>query len=174
MFLHDTLVHNNALIILNLVQKIQQFRWYHLGKHQMKFWTFVVNLTLNTAIRCFHKTDVPPDEVWLQKDQQFKKYSRNSHILIICTVSVTWTLKTSTPFFSIRYSSAQQSTTISSLVAKGWVVQMTPSEFMARLAERCRFSISTSTPPFIRGSAVSVPCIATGRGWGRSGGGGGL
>ena len=36
---------------------------------------------------------IPPNQVWLQTDQQFKRCSRNSHILIILAIAVTLTLK---------------------------------------------------------------------------------
>ena len=40
--------------------------------------------------------DVSSDQVWLARNQQFKKYSRKSHILIIQALAVTLTLKIAT------------------------------------------------------------------------------
>ena len=44
---------------------------------------------------------IPPNQVWLQTDQQFKRCSRNSHILIILALAVTLTLKIVNPFFGM-------------------------------------------------------------------------
>ena len=43
------------ITITSLVQKIEQFRKHNPNK-QLKFWTFAVSLTLNTAIQYFHWT----------------------------------------------------------------------------------------------------------------------
>ena len=39
------------------------------------------------------------NQVWLQTDQKFRRYSRNSHILVISALAVTLTLKTVNQFF---------------------------------------------------------------------------
>ena len=68
-------------------KKVQWFRRYRLDKHSCTFWTFSMTLTLNTAIQIFSQDtlangDVPSNQVWLQRDQPFWNYSRNSQILI--------------------------------------------------------------------------------------------
>ena len=74
------------------------------------YWAFAVTLTLNAVIIFlsffFFLYKTPPaydavlsNQVWLQIDQQFRKYSRNSHILIILALPVTMTLKTVNQFF---------------------------------------------------------------------------
>ena len=49
----------------------------------MTFWPFTVTLTLNAVIYFFHKTlaydDIPTDQVWLPKNQQFFRYSTKSY-----------------------------------------------------------------------------------------------
>ena len=64
----------------------------------LTFWTFTVNLDLEHSNPIFsHYTPaydaVPSSKVWLQKDQQFGRYSRRNHILIMWTLTVTLTLK---------------------------------------------------------------------------------
>ena len=60
----------------------------HPDKYSMTFLTFGVTLILN-AVTLFFPQDtladnaVIPNLVWLQTDQQFGRYSRNSHVLII-------------------------------------------------------------------------------------------
>ena len=53
-----------------------------LGKHSLKFRTFTVTLTLNTAKQPFHKTLHMHCQTKLvtPKNQQFRTYNRNSHI----------------------------------------------------------------------------------------------
>ena len=63
------------------LQKVQLFRIYCLDKHSLIFWTLTVPLTLNAVIQFLHKdtpanNDLLSNQVWLQKDQQFTKYSR--------------------------------------------------------------------------------------------------
>ena len=41
------------------------------------------------------------NKVWLQTDQQFRRYNRNSYILIICVLAVTLTLKVVYHFFPL-------------------------------------------------------------------------
>ena len=64
----------------------------------LTFWPFAVTLTLNVVIQFFSNStlandDVSPDQVWLPRNQQFRKYSRKSNILIIWALTVTVTLK---------------------------------------------------------------------------------
>lgn len=37
----------------------------------------------NLFTKHFSYDDVPPDQAWLQKDQQFRRYKRNIHIVIM-------------------------------------------------------------------------------------------
>ena len=42
----------------------------------------IMTLTFKTTIQILHNTaydDVPPNQIWLQKDQQFSRHGRNSH-----------------------------------------------------------------------------------------------
>ena len=48
-FLHDTLVHDDALPHLVWLQKVQQLRRYHPDEQSLEFSTFPVNLTLTTT-----------------------------------------------------------------------------------------------------------------------------
>ena len=54
---------------------------YCLGKHSLKFRTFTVTLTLNTARQPFHKTlQHCQTKLVAPKNQQFRTYNRNSRI----------------------------------------------------------------------------------------------
>ena len=43
--------------------------------------------------------DVPSDQVWLPKNEQFRRYTWKSHILIVWALTVTLTLKIANIFF---------------------------------------------------------------------------
>ena len=43
------------------------------------------------------------NQVWLQMDQQFRRYSKNSHILILFALTVTLTLKIVNQFFLMTH-----------------------------------------------------------------------
>ena len=69
-------------------QNVLWFRRYHPDKDSLTFLTFGVTLTLNAVIHFFPQDTlaynaVLSNRVWLQTDQQFGRYSRNSHMLII-------------------------------------------------------------------------------------------
>ena len=85
-----TLGHNAALQYHVLLHKVQQSGRYCMGKYWLKFWTFIVTLTLNTATHYFHWTLwlitstiylKYTTQVWLQIIINFR--SRYGHILII-------------------------------------------------------------------------------------------
>ena len=95
-FLHDTPTHNDASQYQVWKQNVWWLRRYHLEKHNGEtwtFWPFAVALTLNAVILSFfflffpHDTlaydDVSSDQVWLPRNQQFRRYSRKSNILNI-------------------------------------------------------------------------------------------
>ena len=63
------------------------------------------------------------DYVWLPKNQQFRRYSSQSNILIIWALAVILTLKTANNFCFAWYSGSFCSITILSLVTKCFVVQ---------------------------------------------------
>ena len=63
------------------------------------------------------------DHVWLPKNQQFRRYSSQSNILIIWALAVTLTLKTANNFCFAWHSGSICSITIPSLVTKCFVVQ---------------------------------------------------
>ena len=88
-------------------QKVQQFRRYRPHKHWLQFWTFVVTVTLNTTIQYCRWTlwlfiiyQVSSNQVWLQKNEYFKRYSRSSHILITLWSQCDLDLEDSIPTFS--------------------------------------------------------------------------
>ena len=70
------------------------------------------------------------DHVWLPKNQQFRRYSSQSNILIIWALAVTLTLKTANNFCFAWHSGSFCSITIPSLVTKCFVVQkITPDKY---------------------------------------------
>ena len=70
--------------------------------------------------------DVLSDQVWLPRNQQFRKYSTKSHILIIWALVVTLTLKIGN-FFSTWHSGSWCYLTITNLVTKYSLIQKTSS-----------------------------------------------
>ena len=73
-------------------------------------WTNMDILTLHCDLDLEHSNpvfswctlaygDVSSDQVWLPRNQQYRRYSRKRHILIMWTLSVTLTLKTANIFF---------------------------------------------------------------------------
>ena len=91
-----------------------------------------MTFTLNAVIFFFfsHYTlgydDVSSDQVWLPRNQQFRKYSTKSHILIIWALVVTLTLKIGN-FFSTWHSGSWCYLTITNLVTKYSLIQKTSS-----------------------------------------------
>ena len=80
-----------------------------------------MTLTLNAVIQFFAQEalaydSLSSDQVWLPKNQQFRGYSSQSHILIIWTLAVTLTLKTSNIFST--WQSGSWCITIPSLATK--------------------------------------------------------
>ena len=74
--------------------------------------------------------DLSSDHVWLPKNQQFRRYSSQSNILIIWALAVTLTLKTANNFCFAWHSGSFCSITIPSLVTKCFVVQkITPDKY---------------------------------------------
>ena len=85
---------------------------------QKMFGTFEDIIWRNTYIRTLHcdldldcsspifsqdtvaYDDVSSDQVWLPKNQQFRRYSRKSHTLIICALTVTLILTIANNFFA--------------------------------------------------------------------------
>ena len=62
------------------------------------------------------------DQVWLPKNQQFRRYSSQSNVLIIWALAVTLTLKTANNFCFAWHSGSFCSITIPCLVTKCFVV----------------------------------------------------
>ena len=105
-FLHDTLACDVASPYQVWLQKVQQLRRYCPDEHSLEFWTFPVTLSwssrqtfteiLNLCCDLDLKLSNPifpldtpaydavlSKQVWLQTDQQFRRYNRSSRILII-------------------------------------------------------------------------------------------
>ena len=57
------------------------YKRYEIHKDSINFWTSTEILTLKTTISLQHPAydEVPSNKIWLQKDQQFSRYGRNSH-----------------------------------------------------------------------------------------------
>ena len=116
-----------------------------------------MTLTLNAVIHFFSQhtlayDDVSSDQVWLSRNQQFRKYSRKSHILIIWTPAVTLTLKiaTTTTNRSAWHSCWWCCTTLPNLVTKCSVIQKISSgqTFTDILNLGCDLDLERSDPIF--------------------------
>ena len=98
-------------------------------RRTLTIWPLTVTLTMNAVIQSFSQDtlaydDVSSDQVWLPKNQQFRRYSsRKSHILITWALAVTLTLKIANNFFPAWHSGSWCCTTIPSLVTKRSAVQ---------------------------------------------------
>ena len=83
------------------------FRRYCPDKHSLTFWT-CCDLDLQPSNPIFQQDTLAYDavlanQVWLQMDPQFRRYSKNSHILIIYVLAVTLTLKIVNQFFCMTH-----------------------------------------------------------------------
>ena len=105
-FLRGTIAHNDA-------PSYQV--WLQNDSSEDIVWTsilYTLNQCCDLDLECTkpvfsHNTlaydDVLPNQVWLPKDQWFRRYSRNSHILITWAFTVTLTLKILSQFFCMTY-----------------------------------------------------------------------
>ena len=130
---------------------------YHLDKHSLTFWTFTVTFTLNAVIQFFSQDmlaydDISSDQIRLQRNQQLKKYSRKSHILIIWALAVTLTLKiaTATTKSFLWHSGSWCCITIPNFVTKCSVIQKISSgqTFTDILNLHCDLDLEHSNPIF--------------------------
>ena len=94
--------------------------------------------------------NVSSDQVWLPKNQQFRRYCSQSNILIIWALAVTLTMKTANNFCFAWHSASFCSITIPSSVAKCFVVQKISSEqiFTDIFNLRCDLDLERSNPIF--------------------------
>ena len=90
------------------------------------------------------------DQVWLPKNQQFRRCSSQSPILIIRALAVTLTLKTASSFCSVWHSGSFSCITIPGLVTKGFAVQRMSSRqiFTDIFNLCCDPDLKCSTPIF--------------------------
>ena len=88
------------------------------------------------------------DQVWLPKNQQFRRYSSQSNVLIIWALAVTLTLKTANNFCFAWHSGSFCSITIPCLVTKCFVVHKISSGqiFNDILNLRCDLDLERSNP----------------------------
>ncbi len=88
------------------------------------------------------------DQVWLPKNQQFRRYSSQSNVLIIWALAVTLTLKTANNFCFAWHSGSFCSITIPCLVTKCFVVHKISSGqiFTDILNLRCDLDLERSNP----------------------------
>ena len=85
--------------------------------------------------------DVSSDPVWLLKNQQFRRYTRKSYVLIIWALAVTLTLKIANFFPPETHSGSWCCITIPSLVTKCYAVQKISGHiFMNILNLHCKRS----------------------------------
>ena len=84
-------------------------------------------LYLNTVKQSFQKDgppldDIPSNKFWKQKDQQFRRCNRNSHISIKSALRVTLTLNIAA-HFCVWHPNLRRCITMQGLVTKGSTVQ---------------------------------------------------
>ena len=120
-------------------------------------------LTLNAAIP-FLSLDTPAydavlsNQVWLQTDQQLRRYSKNGNIFFILYKPSLWPwhLTQRTIFFSARHSGLWGCITVPGLVTKCSVVQKISSgqTFAYIIKLRCDLDLQRSNPIFPQGPPV--------------------
>ena len=92
-----------CITIPNLVKKCSLIQKISSGQTFTDIFYLCCDLDLNPIF----PQDTPAydavlsNQVWLQRNQHFRRYSRNSHILIISELAVTLTLKTVNQFFCV-------------------------------------------------------------------------
>ena len=98
----------------------------------------------------FAYDNLSSDHDWLPKNQQFRRYSSQSNILIIWALAVTVTLKTANNFCFAWHSGSICSITIPSLVTKCFVVQrISPGQIFTDILNlRCDLDLEHSNPIF--------------------------
>ena len=142
------MMHHNTKFGNRVFGSLEDIIWIN-----WPFWPFFVTLTLNAVIH-FSPQDalaydsLSSDQVWLAKNQQVRKYSTQSHILIIWALAVTLTLKTASSFCSVWHSGSFSCITIPSLVTKCFVVQKISSGqiFTESFTLCCDFDLQCSNP----------------------------
>ena len=116
-----------------------------------------MTLTLNAVTNFFSQNtltydDMSSDQVWLPRNQQFRKYSRKSHILIIWALTVTLTLKiaTTTTKVSSWHSGSWCCISIPNLVTKRSMIQKISSRqiFTDILNLRCDLGLECNNQIF--------------------------
>ena len=96
-----------CIAVPNLVTKCSVIQKISSGQ-TLTLWPFAVTLTLNALIHFFSQDtlasdDVSSDQVWLPRNQQFRKYSRKNHILVIWALVVTLTLNIAKKYFRMTF-----------------------------------------------------------------------
>ena len=138
---------------------LDTWRKYHPNKYSLTFKTFAVTLTVNAVIQFFSQDtlaydDVSSAQVWLPRNQQFRKYTGKRHILIIWALAAILTLKIATKRkFSAWHSGSWCCITLLNLVTKCSVIQKISSEqtFTDILNLHCDLDLKGSNPIFSRG-----------------------
>ena len=151
------MIHHNTKFGNKTLGGFQDIIWTTLTFQSFSFF-FSVTLTLNAVIQFFSQDtlaydDVSSDQVWLPRNQQFRKYSRKSNILIIWALTVTLTLKiatTTTKKKSPHNTDWCCCITIRNLVTKCSVILKISSgqTFTDILNLRCDLDLKRSTPIF--------------------------
>ena len=90
-----------CIIIPNLLTKCSVIQKISSGRTITDIFNLCCDLQLERSNPIFQQDtlawdDVPSDQVWLPRNQQFRKYGRKSHILILWALAVTLTLKIAT------------------------------------------------------------------------------
>ena len=142
------MMHHNTKFGNRVFGSLEDIIWIN-----WPFWPFFVTLTLNAVIHfspqdALAYNDLTSDQVWLPKNQQFRRYSSQSNILIIWALAVTLTLKTTNNFCFVWHSGSLCSITIPSLVTKCFVVQkISPGQIFTDIFNlRCDLDLKRSNP----------------------------
>ena len=154
----EDLVETIVALTLNIIKWYSGWWWcitilsltdqrYCPGKHSLKFRTFTVTLTLNTAKQPFHKTLQLMNmhrqtKLVAPKNQQFRTYNRNSHI---------WLYE---PKFS--YCDLDREDRNPFFVCDALVYNVSPYRVWLQMVQRCVSSKLTLTKTFNLGCDIDL------------------
>ena len=114
------IISNSKSARLVWLPRDQWYRGHKILKDCIKVWTFTVTLTTQNASVY---DDVPSNQIiWSQKDQQFSRYGRNSHIWLYDPSLWPWTWRQQTNLL-VWHSGPWRCITMPSLVTKGSAVE---------------------------------------------------
>ena len=155
--LQPIMMHHNTKFGNKILAGLEDIIWTILT-----FWPFTVTLTLNAVNQFFSQdtlayNDVSSDQVWIPRNQQFRKHSRKSYILIIWALAVTLLLKIAHTKKSASHSGSWCCIIVPSLPIECSVIQKISSEdVVTEISPHCDLDIEHTEQFFLHGTLVMM------------------